>query len=167
MRETMRVFEMVAWPERTIPEKSTPAAESKALSSRISASLPQKPACSTLTPRPTRFIATLAAPPGALVVRTERSTGTGASGEMRSTSPQMERSNITSPITNTRRAANPLSIRERRRDCSFTSIPSSSQIRSRSRDWPILRGTWDRSIHPTVTALWRASFPNSETLRQG
>ncbi len=55
---------MVEWPERTIPEKSTPAAVSNALNSRISPSLPQKPACATLTPRPTRFMATLAAPPG-------------------------------------------------------------------------------------------------------
>ncbi len=43
-------------------------------------------------------------------------------------------------------AANPLSIRERRRDCSFTSISSSSQIRSRSCDWPILRGARDEAL---------------------
>src|ERR1035438_2776870 len=97
-------------------------------------------------------MATLAAPPGALVERTERSTGTGASGEMRSTSPQMERSSITSPITRMCNAANPLSTRERMRDCSFTTIPSSSQIKSRFRDWPILRGARGNSIFPSATA---------------
>src|SRR5277367_2972202 len=149
----MRVFEIVGCSATTIPEASTPAAVRIAVSWRISLSSPQKPAWVTLTPRPTRFMATLAAPPGELVVRTERSTGTGASGEMRSTSPQMERSSMTSPITRMRKAANPLSISSRSLDCSFKSISSSSQINSTYCDWPILRRARHNTYGDRVTQI--------------
>ena len=85
-----------------MPDKSTPAPLSNSPSSRCSTSSPQKPACVARAPSPTRFMATLAAPPGTRVVCMERSTGTGASGEIRSTVPHTYRSSITSPITNTR-----------------------------------------------------------------
>src|SRR2546426_7367695 len=46
--------------------------------------------------------ATFAAPPGMKLSRSKSTTGTGASGEMRDTQPQMNWSSITSPITSTR-----------------------------------------------------------------
>src|ERR1700677_4187663 len=98
-------------------------------------------------------MATLAAPPGEFVVRTERSTGTGASGEMRSTCPQTERSSMTSPTTRMRKAANPLSISSRSLDCSFKSISSSSQINSTYCDWPILREARHNTYGDRVTQI--------------
>jgi hypothetical protein len=122
-------------------------------------------------------MATLAEPPGALVVRTERSTGTGASGEMRSTSPQMERSSITSPMTRMRRAANPLSIREKARlffhqhflkphspstaTSSMTPVPIIAK-KSPSCDWPILRGPGSGISFPASMAI---KFPKSRVVR--
>src|SRR5204863_3738199 len=44
----------------------------------------------------------LAAPPGMKLSRSNSTTGTGASGEMRETRPQMNWSSITSPMTSTR-----------------------------------------------------------------
>src|SRR6266568_7876100 len=46
--------------------------------------------------------ATFAAPPGMKLSRSKSTTGTGASGEMRDTQPQMNWSSITSPTTSTR-----------------------------------------------------------------
>ena len=50
----------------------------------------------------TKLRATLAAPPGMKLSREKSTTGTGASGEMRDTPPQMNWSSITSPTTRTR-----------------------------------------------------------------
>ena len=57
-------------------------------SSRV-ASCPVMPTISTPTPRLARLAATLAAPPGTERSAVTRITGTGASGEMRFTSPVM------------------------------------------------------------------------------
>src|SRR2546425_11059492 len=46
--------------------------------------------------------ATFAAPPGMKLSRSKSTTGTGASGEIRDTQPQMNWSSITSPTTTTR-----------------------------------------------------------------
>src|SRR6185503_2413251 len=56
-----------------------------------------------LGPKAERFRATLAAPPGMKLSRWKSTTGTGASGEMRFTRPQMNWSSMTSPTTRTRR----------------------------------------------------------------
>src|SRR5438270_10380738 len=49
-----------------------------------------------------RLRATLAAPPGMKLSFWNSTTGTGASGEMRETLPQMNSSSMTSPMTRTR-----------------------------------------------------------------
>ena len=52
--------------------------------------------------RALRFRATLAAPPGMKLSRSNSTTGTGASGEMRPTWPQMKWSSMASPMTSAR-----------------------------------------------------------------
>ena len=52
------------------------------------------------------FSATLAAPPRALVSRVTATTGTGASGEILPTFPQMYSSSMMSPTTRSRQARN-------------------------------------------------------------
>ena len=66
-------------------------------------------------PSATRHFATFAAPPSMNSSRSTASTGTGASGEMRSTSPMMYASSVASPTTTTRRP---------------TIAPSSSRMRA-------------------------------------
>jgi len=65
-------------------------------------SRPTTPNSSVRAPRAERLRATLAAPPGMKLSRSKSTTGTGASGEMRATRPQMNWSSMTSPITSTR-----------------------------------------------------------------
>ena len=62
-------------------------------------SSPTRPAMWHVAPRVAMFIAVFAAPPGAQVSFLTCTTGTGASGLMRVTSPQMNLSSMTSPIT--------------------------------------------------------------------
>src|SRR5271165_5004632 len=78
-----------------------------------SGSLPAKPTSVTRAPSWARFMAALAAPPGRSSRRVARTTGTGASGEMRSTSPQTYWSSITSPTTSTGTPCHPASISSR------------------------------------------------------
>jgi len=54
------------------------------------------------TSKAERLRATLAAPPGMKLSRTKSTIGTGASGEIRATWPQMNWSSITSPTTRIR-----------------------------------------------------------------
>ena len=65
-------------------------------------SLPIAPKSSAGTSSAVRLRATFAAPPGIKLSRSKSTTGTGASGEMRDTPPQMNWSSITSPTTSTR-----------------------------------------------------------------
>ncbi len=90
---------------------STPASANMDSSLSCSSSPPPIPVTVTHAPSPARFMATLAAPPGRSFCQVARTTGTGASGEMRSTSPQMYLSSITSPTTNTRALRHPDSMR--------------------------------------------------------
>ena len=69
---------------------------------RPASSLPIAPNSSVGVARETRLRATFAAPPGMKLSRLNSTTGTGASGEMRDTPPQMNWSSITSPTTSTR-----------------------------------------------------------------
>ena len=62
-----------------------------------STSAPARPTMSQDSTKGTRFRATLAAPPGYTASRSTFTTGTGASGEMRDTRPQMKRSSMMSP----------------------------------------------------------------------
>src|SRR6185436_16776199 len=65
-------------------------------------SLPIAPSNSVAALRAVRLRATLAAPPGIEFSRSNSTTGTGASGEIRATRPQMNWSSMTSPTTSTR-----------------------------------------------------------------
>ncbi len=62
-------------------------------------SSPTKPTTHAFAPSATRFASTLAAPPRCVDSRRMSTTGTGASGEIRVTSPQRNSSSITSPST--------------------------------------------------------------------
>src|SRR5580658_7045403 len=64
-----------------------------------SASLPINERTLTLAPSEARFKATFPAPPIRYSVRSNATTGTGASGDIRSTCPHKYVSSITSPIT--------------------------------------------------------------------
>src|ERR1017187_5887110 len=70
-------------------------------------SAPVTPRTATLSVNSRTLRATLAAPPGKYDSPVTFTTGTGASGEIRDTLPQMYSSSIRSPITRMRRPANP------------------------------------------------------------
>src|SRR6185312_855877 len=72
------------------------------LSCFAAASWPTVPNNSVFTRNAVRLRAALAAPPGMKLSRSNSTTGTGASGEMRATLPQMNWSSMTSPTTSTR-----------------------------------------------------------------
>ncbi len=71
----------------TSPLTSTPRAARSAASVRPEASSPTRPTSRGAAPSEARLCATLAAPPRENVSRSTATTGTGASGEMRSTRP--------------------------------------------------------------------------------
>ena len=100
---TMRVLMLVArLAQASRPAQLTPSRESNSWSRPASASCPETPSNSVATPRWARLRATLPAPPGMKLSRSNSTTGTGASGEMRATLPQRNWSSITSPRTMTR-----------------------------------------------------------------
>jgi hypothetical protein len=74
-------------PSRTSEEALTPAAASREVSSSAGASRPVTETSEGEAPRAARFTATLAAPPQTEDSEVTRTTGTGASGEMRFTEP--------------------------------------------------------------------------------
>ena len=107
----MRSLVVVGMAATSVKAGSTPASASMDSNLSCSSSPPPNPATVTHAPSPARFMATLAAPPGRSFCQVARTTGTGASGEMRSTSPQMYLSSITSPTTSTRALRHPDSTR--------------------------------------------------------
>src|SRR6185503_14610884 len=78
------------------------------------ASLPITPTTDPRAPSATRFASTFAAPPRCTDSRRTSTTGTGASGEIRVTSPQTNSSSITSPSTTTLRSRRRSRISEAR-----------------------------------------------------
>ena len=70
------------------PEQSTPAFVRRSLRCAPSASSPMAPTITGTAPSEARFMATLAAAPGMSLSEVTLTTGTGASGEMRFTSPR-------------------------------------------------------------------------------
>ena len=86
-------------------------------------------------PSAAMLCATLAAPPSRTCSDSNRTTGTGASGEMRVTRPTMKRSSITSPTTSTRQAGE-----SRRRDRARGAASSARQRHATAADATVGRG---------------------------
>src|SRR5690606_33767983 len=89
-----------AW-ERTSSQR-TPRSSSSRVSSAPRSSTPTTPASTQRAPSAATFNATFAAPPGRCSDEPARTTGTGASGEIRVVSPNQYSSSIASPATSTR-----------------------------------------------------------------
>jgi len=89
-----------------IPSTPIPLSLRRSRSSLPGVSRPTIPKSSTSEPSARRLRATLAAPPGLIRLPWIAATGTGASGEIRSTSPKRYSSRMRSPITATRRSLN-------------------------------------------------------------
>src|SRR5215475_34911 len=103
----MRVFIVVGRAGSAIKLLSLAFNAAKADRNRCaSASSPTTPIGVAVAPSATKFDTTLPAPPSASVCRSTSTTGTGASGEIRRTLPQMNSSSITSPKTTMRLPAN-------------------------------------------------------------
>ncbi len=104
----MRVLTVVGLPSSaTMSDSSSPAASISRNSPRTRSparSSPMTPTREARAPSARRFASTLAAPPSRADSRRMSTTGTGASGEMRVTSPHTNSSSITSPYTTTRRS---------------------------------------------------------------
>src|SRR5262245_6876424 len=99
----MRVLMVVGRPPAgRSPSTLIPASLKRLTRSSPSASSPRRPTGTALPPRATMLRATFPAPPGEALSRSIRTTGTGASGEIRPTLPQRKRSTIRSPRTTTR-----------------------------------------------------------------
>src|SRR3990170_386287 len=99
---TRRTFFVVRRPgSSTRPACPIPSPARSRLSARASSSWPTTPARSTGPPSARTLCATLAEPPTRRCSLANRTIGTGASGEMRSTWPTMNWSTITSPTTRT------------------------------------------------------------------
>src|SRR6185295_11474265 len=94
----MRTFSVVGRPGScTSPSTPTPAAASCSHNRSPAASAPIVPTSVARPPSTAMLFATLAAPPSRRCSDSNRTTGTGASGEMRVTRPTMKRSSMTSP----------------------------------------------------------------------
>src|SRR5881394_1105312 len=87
------------------PSQWTRCSSSKLASFLPASSRPMTPSKSAEAFSAVKLRATFAAPPGMKLSCSKSTTGTGASGEMRETQPQMNWSSITSPITSTRARA--------------------------------------------------------------
>src|SRR5450631_124379 len=102
----MRVLRVVGRSDTTIMPRVSTAISSKSVRARWpSASPPTAPTKATVAPSARRLFATLPAPPSVNEWLFTLTTGTGASGEIRLTRPQIHSSIITSPMTTTRRPA--------------------------------------------------------------
>src|SRR5690554_4211395 len=122
----IRVLTVVCRPVSLIrPASSIPARSSSARSSAPSLSAPTAPASVHFAPSATTLAATFAAPPSARHCSSTRTTGTGASGDMRDALPWRYTSSITSPTTSTRTSAACSSNSSRR----FRLSPSMGQSR--------------------------------------
>src|SRR5258707_4313097 len=96
----MRVFTVVTeLSEQRHPSDPTFASESNHFSLFPAPSLPMMLKSSVGTPRAAKLRATLAAPPGMNLSRSNCTTGTGASGEILFTEPQINSSSMISPNT--------------------------------------------------------------------
>ena len=84
-----------------IPDVSTPLFCSSEESVDPALSSPAIPQISAPPPKEATLLATLVAPPGIKLSELTRTTGTGASGEILSTLPQINSSKIKSPSTKT------------------------------------------------------------------
>jgi hypothetical protein len=103
----MRVLRVVGRPaSSTTAPTSTPSLASSERSRRPWGPVPTTPATATRAPNRQRFLATLAAPPRVTSSFSTETTGTGASGEIRSTCPQTYSSSIRSPTTSRRHRSN-------------------------------------------------------------
>ena len=101
---TMRVFTVVGRaPSETASAGTMPSARSASRTRSPAASWPITPTSTASPPRARRLAATLPAPPRWKLWPVTSTTGTGASGEMRATLPQMNSSSMRSPRTSTRR----------------------------------------------------------------
>src|SRR5579872_5884952 len=99
----MRVLRVVGrFAASRTPPASTPSASNISLARVPSASSPTTPTNVTSAPSARKLFATFPAPPSVNVWRPTLTTGTGASGEMRETSPQIHSSIIRSPTTRMR-----------------------------------------------------------------
>ena len=96
------------------PSQPTRCSSSRLVNFFPASSRPMTPSASAEVFKAVRLRATLAAPPGMKLSRSNSTTGTGASGEMRETRPQMNWSSITSPMTSTRVRAAACRIRRTR-----------------------------------------------------
>src|SRR3989344_953311 len=83
----------------SIPSTSMPFCSRSLSRVARDSSFPVMPTIFTRSPRAAAFMATFAAPPGTKVSRCTSTTWTGASGEMRETSPQTYLSSMLSPMT--------------------------------------------------------------------
>src|SRR5439155_584514 len=112
----MRVFSVVrAWRATTTPSVPAPSARSAEASRFPAASSPTIPHAAARPPSAVTLLTTLPAPPGRSSSPVTCTTGTGASGEMRSTCPHTKRSSIKSPTTSARtREKRPISSASRR-----------------------------------------------------
>src|SRR5262245_9469768 len=99
----MRVLIVVGRPATgRSPATPMPTSPKRRVRSAPSASSPCRPTGMASPPRATTLLATLPAPPSEALSRSTRTTGTGASGEMRLTLPHRKWSIIRSPRTTTR-----------------------------------------------------------------
>src|ERR1017187_7072271 len=89
-------------------------------------SAPVTPRTATLSVNSRTLRATLAAPPGKYDSPVTSTTGTGASGEIRDTLPQMNSSSMRSPTTRIRLPANPANNRLKRTISPSACIPGSA-----------------------------------------
>src|SRR5439155_8043547 len=96
------------------PSQWTRCSSSKLASFLPASSRPMTPSKSAEAFSAVKLRATFAAPPGMKLSRSKSTTGTGASGEMRETQPQMNWSSMTSPTTSTRVLAAARKIRRTR-----------------------------------------------------
>src|SRR5881394_3963972 len=96
------------------PSQWTRCSSSKLASFLPASSRPMTPSKSAEAFSAVKLRATFAAPPGMKLSRSKSTTGTGASGEIRDTQPQMNWWSITSPITSTRVRAAARKIRRTR-----------------------------------------------------
>src|SRR5579864_7842038 len=120
----MRTFSVVGRPgSSTMPSALMAAAASCSRSRWPAASTPTTPTSSARPPSAAMLWATFAAPPIRTYSDWNRTTGTGASGEIRVTDPTTKRSSITSPTTRTGTPRNRAIRSDARRGSSGGSMP--------------------------------------------